>query len=310
MKVEIQETGGKLYHDFNESVYGNMEELSFIQDLASDCTPGDLEVELLPIPKLCLPDTDCLSKDSCVPLESPPYTSAHEELSQPVEITGKRKPRKTTRDKAARKAEMEKKKAIKQMRNRISAQRSRDRKKQEMEELRDETEKLKQENYDLKSQLQAAKSELELLRQMTVKVKETKSREKKEGRKNSRAKFLLAALLFGYVCMTSCITPLVKNFELPETVQKLTMERVKVEVPLLATEDQLTSAQKARRRYIEEASHVYQHPKVEARDPIILLAKSKELATGIVTMDSIKQGERMDLADKIYTNGPGITVDQ
>lgn len=310
MKVETQESGTRLYHDFDESVYGDMEELSFIQDLPSDCTPGELEVQLLPIPKLCLPDTDCLSKDSCMPLESPPYTSAHEEPSQPIEITGKRKPRKVIRDKTARKAEMEKKKVIKQMRNRISAQRSRDRKKQEMEELRDETEKLRQENCDLKSQLQAAKSELELLRQMTVKGKETKSREKKEGRKNSRGKFLLAALLFGCVCMTSCITPLVKSFELPENVQKLTMEKVNAEVPLLAAENQLTSAQKARRRYIETASHAHQRPKAEAQGLTMLPAKAKESVREIASADFVGLGEMVCSADKVYTQGSGIRVDQ
>jgi len=280
--------------DLNELTLYRMEDVS----LPSDCTPDELQFEMPPIIELKLPDTDCLSKDSgfsqeiwCTPVKEEPES---------FDMENKRRKKKGTKNKAIKKAEADKKKVIKQMRNRISAQKSRDRKKQEMEDLRDETEKLRKENCDLKSQLQAAKDELQLLRQMRSKVNMDKSKGK--NKKNSSGMFLFAALLLGCFYMTGCLSPFVKTSEIPEAAKELTMQNVNFGDSLLTKDDNLTSAQKERRKYIEEESKVHLQPKVRNQDLDIISLKSKESITGALS-EGVDEGLTASI-DKNYIKGP------
>lgn len=292
----MKENNMKLNQDISEVEPVSMLDLSFSEDFPSDSTPA----EFSSIPNLCLPDTDCLFKESCTSPESSLLNQCDwfpEETPQSVSSTQKAK--KTSRSKAIRKNEMDKKAALKQMRNRVSAQRSRDRKKKEMEDLMTEAEKLRSENLDLASQLQAAKQELELLRQMTSKVKKPKSKGKKKG--NMKCKFLLAALLLGCFCMTSCISSLPKTMEIPEGFKKLTMESVRAVTSPLIEGYQLTASKKERPKYVGEQIHL--DPKPDSEIPPPELQESTE---GDLRLDLIGYNDIQDYTDKTYIKGPEI----
>jgi len=276
----------KLCKDLNEVEVCPMEELSLLEDSPSGCDPGELETEFS-IPRLCLFDADNLSKDSCTLLGGSLVNQHTWFQEDSYQSSDQAKAKKNTKSKTIKKTDMDQRKVLKQMRNRISAQRSRDKKKKEMDDLKEEVEKLRLENLDLASQLQAAKQELEQLQQTNPVKKEKKSKGK-----GMKYKFLLATLLLGYVCMTGCVNPLLKSIGVPQITQKAIMHHIQPAISILTKKDELTSAQRKRKRYIERTSHLQVQENV---DQEVSLLNSQDLDEDLIGYE-----DRKNTTNEIY----------
>jgi len=247
-----------------------MEDLSFSES-PSDSNPSAF-IELDCSAELSL---QTRPSDYC---KNPNYEKTSLQVPPPIIYCGpeqsdqdstEEKPKKASRSKNIKKIDVDRKKAIKQMRNRISAQRSRDRKRKEFDDMKDEADKLRAENVMLKGQLDSATKELEELRKLIAQGQPQKpiiisEPELKQAPKKvaapilrKRCHFLFATLVLGYLCLTACVNPLINQIT---KIEKIPSEGIKLpantEITNYNKENLLTSAQKARREFIENHSHI------------------------------------------------------